>query len=166
MDPLEHLTSLITNVPSWLLILDEQKDQLGRRQAELARISESSQHHHSTTNGTFSRSLRNKGSAESLRPRANTRLEEQDEEAIDSDGNEDGNPVEEIKSENIWSAKTMRSHTHPIPQNPRDSQRKTSSSNKCNSIHFLLLSYSTFQSPTCKFYKVTDNCQSLTRKCL
>jgi len=166
MDPLDHLTSLITNVPSWLLILDEQKDQLGRRQAELARISESSQHHPSISLGTSSRSLKNKGSAESLRPRANTRLEEQDEEAIYSDGNENGNPVEGLKNENGLSAQTKQSNSHPAPENLRASQRKASGSNKCNSIHLLPFSYSNFQSPTCKPRISADICQSFVRRCL
>lgn len=129
MDPIEHLTSLIINIPSWLLILDEQKEQLGRRQAELARLSgevSSSDHSH----GTSSRSLKNKGSAESLRPKANQRLDEENEEAIASDANEDTATVEELKKENILSSKKVRSKSQNTPRSPQALQRQPSNSNK------------------------------------
>ncbi|KAH8911437.1 hypothetical protein BR93DRAFT_943419 [Coniochaeta sp. PMI_546] len=62
MDALRHL---VANIPDWLKRLDELNDQIEQRQVELAQVSESS----SGSNATAARSLRNRGSTESLKPR-------------------------------------------------------------------------------------------------
>ncbi|KAL2196788.1 hypothetical protein P885DRAFT_60799 [Corynascus similis CBS 632.67] len=66
---MEALKNLITNVPDWLKKLDELNGQIEQRQIELAKLGDEK------TNSTDGRSLggpksvRNKGSTESLRPR-------------------------------------------------------------------------------------------------
>lgn len=60
MDALKNLTN---NIPGWLLRLDELSSQVDKRQAELAAIAAAEPH-----NGSETKSLRNKGSQESLKP--------------------------------------------------------------------------------------------------
>lgn len=60
MDALRHL---VANIPDWLKRLDELNDQVEQRQVELAQASESS-----GKNASSARSLRNRGSTESLKP--------------------------------------------------------------------------------------------------
>lgn len=61
MDALKNLT---TNIPSWLTSLDELSGQVERRQAELAAVATAE-----PKNGSETKSLRNKGSTESLKPK-------------------------------------------------------------------------------------------------
>lgn len=59
MDALKHL---VANIPDWMKRLDELNDQVEQRQVELAQASESS-----GKNASSARSLRNRGSTESLK---------------------------------------------------------------------------------------------------
>lgn len=133
MDHLDHLTSLITDIPSWLVILDEQKDQIGHRQAELAHLSASSLDQSATLQGPSARSLRNKGSTESLRPKLEGRLEEEDEEAIVNDDTEGAHIGESPKKEDVQE-RTARSSSTPkvppitTPRSPQLLQKKASNS--------------------------------------
>ncbi|KAF4125239.1 hypothetical protein GMORB2_4078 [Geosmithia morbida] len=65
MDALNNMTG---NVPSWLTRLDELSGQVQKRQAELASIAAAEQSS-SSTPATDTKSLRNKGSTESLKPK-------------------------------------------------------------------------------------------------
>ena len=58
---MESLTNLIANIPSWVARLDELNGQIDQRQAQLADVTEAQR-------PEPARSLRNKGSTESLRP--------------------------------------------------------------------------------------------------
>lgn len=130
MDSIHHINSLVTDIPSWLLILDEQNEQIGRRQSELARVAGAS------LDRSFSstRSLRNKGSAESLRPAADDRLAEEDEEeARQSHDNEDSMTGEAQKeSGTLAAASKARKSCSPkaTSQRPRTLQRNMSASKK------------------------------------
>lgn len=61
MDP---LNSLITNVPDWLKRLDELNEQIEQRQLDLAKLAQNQP-------CSSARSLKNKGSTESLKPKEN-----------------------------------------------------------------------------------------------
>lgn len=66
---MEALKNLITNVPDWLKRLDELNGQIEQRQIELARLTEASEADGNKSGTTCARSVRNKGSTESLKPR-------------------------------------------------------------------------------------------------
>jgi hypothetical protein len=83
MDVLEPLHNIINDVPDWLSRLDELKSQIIQRQAELAKITD--QQHPP-------RSLKNKGSTESLRPKDNHENPFLSDETIEKEA--DGNPFD------------------------------------------------------------------------
>ncbi|KAH7035602.1 uncharacterized protein B0I36DRAFT_240167 [Microdochium trichocladiopsis] len=58
----DALSTLVDNIPNWLKRLDELDDQIEKRQVDLARLA-------GTSSQASARSLRNRGSTESLRPR-------------------------------------------------------------------------------------------------
>src|SRR3954463_14289361 len=64
MDALKHL---VANIPDWLKRLDELNGQVAKRQKELAMLTES-ESKSDTGISPAAKSLRNKGSQESLRP--------------------------------------------------------------------------------------------------
>lgn len=64
---MEALKNLIANVPDWLRKLDELNGQIEQRQLELAKLTEGSKTNSPSRTGP--KSIRNKGSTESLRPR-------------------------------------------------------------------------------------------------
>ncbi|KAK4142380.1 uncharacterized protein C8A04DRAFT_30009 [Dichotomopilus funicola] len=64
---MEALKNLIANVPDWLRKLDELNGQIEQRQLELAKLTEGSETN--SPGHTGPKSVRNKGSTESLRPR-------------------------------------------------------------------------------------------------
>ncbi|KAM4064666.1 hypothetical protein HRG_004969 [Hirsutella rhossiliensis] len=61
---MDALKNLVNKIPDWLKRLDDLSGQIDRRQAELAALN-----HEQRPSSTGSRSLRNKGSAESLKPK-------------------------------------------------------------------------------------------------
>ncbi|AEO70864.1 884aab17-1aa0-4ba6-8613-80c3f990fdc3 [Thermothielavioides terrestris] len=77
---MEALKSLITNVPDWLKKLDELNGQIEQRQIELAKLTEEARA--GSPEGSSSgaaRSIRNKGSTESLKPRDEPEAQPRDE---------------------------------------------------------------------------------------
>ncbi|KAK3994908.1 hypothetical protein QBC44DRAFT_36110 [Cladorrhinum sp. PSN332] len=67
---MEALKNIVNNVPGWLTKLDELNGQIEKRQRELASLAEAEKE--KSPNGTSTgapKSIRNKGSTESLRPR-------------------------------------------------------------------------------------------------
>ncbi|KAK0643444.1 hypothetical protein B0T16DRAFT_459588 [Cercophora newfieldiana] len=65
MDALKHV---VANVPDWLKRLEELNSQVEKRQKELAQLAEPHSSSDSTAVPSVTKSLRNKGSQESLRP--------------------------------------------------------------------------------------------------
>lgn len=131
MDSIDHISSLVSDIPSWLLILDEQNEQIGSRQSELALLAASD----SEQSFSSPRRLKNKGSAESLRPKADDRLTEEDEEEalVLNHENRDTIPGEARKENGALAATghvRTSSSSHATPQSPRMMQRNMSPSNK------------------------------------
>lgn len=58
----DALSTLVDNIPDWLKRLDELDDQIDKRQIDLARLAD-------TSSQASTRSVRNRGSTESIRPR-------------------------------------------------------------------------------------------------
>lgn len=131
MDSIDHISSLVADIPSWLLILDEQNEQIGSRQSELALLAASD----SEASFSSPRRLKNKGSAESLQPKADDRLTEEDEEEalVLNHENRDTIPGEARKENGALAATghvRTSSSCHATPQSPRMMQRNMSPSNK------------------------------------
>ncbi|KAG7286993.1 hypothetical protein NEMBOFW57_006493 [Staphylotrichum longicolle] len=64
---MEALKNLVTNVPDWLRKLDELNGQIEQRQIELAKLTE--ERKAGSPDSSAAKSVRNKGSTESLKPR-------------------------------------------------------------------------------------------------
>ena len=91
---MDALSALCTSVPSWNIKLDELNIQIAQRQIELARLDEDQ--HQGRESHPTARSLRNKGSTESLRPK---------------DGNE-----------NLTSPNIVQSNSNPFVESPEPMQ--------------------------------------------
>ncbi|KAK4238217.1 hypothetical protein C8A03DRAFT_15279 [Achaetomium macrosporum] len=119
---MEALKNLITNVPDWLKRLDELNGQIEQRQIELARLTEetkASSPEGKGSPGSCARSVRNKGSTESLKPRDEPEAHPRDpQQQSDAD-----NAAEEAAAAAAGAAAARASATQPAPpSSPSDAQ--------------------------------------------
>ncbi|KAJ4294792.1 hypothetical protein N0V88_005026 [Collariella sp. IMI 366227] len=111
MDALVHL---IANIPDWSKKLDELNSQIEQRQHELAKIEEETKSKHSGA----PKSIRNKGSTESLRPRDEPEAHPDPVPQADGD-NVDG--AEQAAAAGAAAAKADADQPHVTPSSPTDS---------------------------------------------
>ncbi|KAH6855687.1 hypothetical protein B0I37DRAFT_60612 [Chaetomium sp. MPI-CAGE-AT-0009] len=116
---MEALKNLITNVPDWLKKLDELNGQIEQRQIELAKLTEETKGQ--SPGGTASchtKSLRNKGSTESLRPR-----DEPEAHPCDPAAQSDADNAAEAAAAAAAGAAAAKANTEqPSPPSPSESQ--------------------------------------------
>ncbi|KAL1838314.1 hypothetical protein VTJ49DRAFT_2804 [Mycothermus thermophilus] len=105
---MEALRNIITNVPEWLHKLDELDSQIAQRQIELAKWAQENE------KKSGPKSIRNKGSTESLRPR-------DEPEAHPSDPTSPPPSTPPQKAADDAAAKTGAKEP-PVPPSPSDSQ--------------------------------------------
>ncbi|KAK3307567.1 uncharacterized protein B0T15DRAFT_182531 [Chaetomium strumarium] len=122
---MEALKNLITNVPDWLKRLDELNGQIEQRQIELARLTEetkASSPDGRGSPGSCARSVRNKGSTESLKPRDEPEAHPRDPQpSSDTD-----NDAEKAAAAAAGAAAARASAAQPAaPSSPSDAQSPT-----------------------------------------
>jgi len=116
---MEALKNLITNVPDWLRKLDELNGQIEQRQIELAKLTEENKANSPDgTPGGGPKSVRNKGSTESLRPRDEPEAHPTDP-VPQSDAD---NAAETAAAAAAGAAAAKVSTEQPAPSSPSESQ--------------------------------------------
>ncbi|KAF5657287.1 hypothetical protein FHETE_10510 [Fusarium heterosporum] len=110
---MDALNNLIANVPDWLQRLDDLSGQIDRRQAELAAVAAAE------GKSAETKSLRNKGSNESLKPNDNPPPTNAEDPANENmSGN---NPVENVAQTPVKTPETPKEYT-PSPRSIRQQQ--------------------------------------------
>ena len=115
---MEALKNLVANVPDWLKKLDELNGQIEQRQIELARLT--AQNKGTSPDGVSiaTKSVRNKGSTESLRPR-----NEPEAHPHDPIPQPDADNAAEAAAAAVAGAATAKASTEqPAPSSPSQSQ--------------------------------------------
>lgn len=115
---MEALKNLITNVPDWLKKLDELNGQIEQRQIELAKLTGENKARSPGTASCRTKSVRNKGSTESLRPRDEPEAHPHDPVA-QSDAD---NAAEAAAAAAAGAAAAKASTEQPSPPSPSESQ--------------------------------------------
>jgi hypothetical protein len=116
---MEALKNLITNVPDWLKKLDELNGQIEQRQLELAKLTgEDKARSPGGTASCRTKSVRNKGSTESLRPRDEPEAHPHDPVA-QSDAD---NAADAAAAAAAGAAAAKASTEQPSPPSPSESQ--------------------------------------------
>ncbi|EAQ87224.1 hypothetical protein CHGG_03843 [Chaetomium globosum CBS 148.51] len=115
---MDALKNLITNVPDWLKKLDELNGQIEQRQIELAKLTGENKARSPGTASCRTKSVRNKGSTESLRPRDEPEAHPRDPVAP-SDAN---NATEAAAAAAAGAAAAKASTEQPSPPSPSESQ--------------------------------------------
>lgn len=120
MDALRHL---VANIPDWLKRLDELNDQIEQRQVELAQVSESSS---GSNASSAARSLRNRGSTESLKPK-------DEPEAHPTDPNPDA-PAPKAAAAQPTTPPTAAAGDAPPPSSPSGSNTPSALQRQTNQV--------------------------------
>jgi hypothetical protein len=115
---MEALKNLITNVPDWLKRLDELNGQIEQRQIELAKLTEETKGSSPDGSSGGPKSVRNKGSTESLKPR-----DEPEAHPRDPLSHPDADDAAETAAAAAAGAAAAKASTEqPAPASPADSQ--------------------------------------------
>ncbi|KAH6632730.1 hypothetical protein F5144DRAFT_593428 [Chaetomium tenue] len=115
---MDALKNLITNVPDWLKKLDELNGQIEQRQLELAKLTGENKARSPGTGSCRTKSVRNKGSTESLRPR-----DEPEAHPCDPVAQSDANNAAEAAAAAAAGAAAAKASTEqPSPPSPSESQ--------------------------------------------
>ncbi|KAK4125490.1 hypothetical protein N657DRAFT_568929 [Parathielavia appendiculata] len=116
---MEALKNLIANVPDWLKKLDELNGQIEQRQIELAKLTEENKGSSPGDGGSGGpKSVRNKGSTESLKPR-----DEPEAHPLATPLQpDDANAAETAAAAAAGAAAAKASAEQPAPASPSDSQ--------------------------------------------
>ncbi|GAB1316700.1 hypothetical protein MFIFM68171_06910 [Madurella fahalii] len=127
---MEALKNLISNVPDWLQKLDELNGKIEQRQIELAQLTEASKP--SSPEGNTSgaaKSIRNKGSTESLKPR-----DEPEAHPRDPTPQAEADAAETAAAAAAGAAAAKATAEQPAPSSPAESQSPSALQRQTNQV--------------------------------
>ena len=127
---MEALKNLVANVPDWLKKLDELNGQIEQRQIELARLTAQNKGVSPDGVSIASKSVRNKGSTESLRPRDEPEAHPHDPIAL---AYADNNAEAEAAAV-AGAAAAKASTEQPAPSSPSQSQSPSAVQRQANQM--------------------------------
>ncbi|KXX80247.1 hypothetical protein MMYC01_203581 [Madurella mycetomatis] len=127
---MEALKNLISNVPDWLQKLDELNGKIEQRQIELAQLTEASKSSSPEGNPSApARSLRNKGSTESLKPR-----NEPEAHPRDPTPQPEADAAETAAAAAAGAAAARAIAEQPAPSSPAESQSPSALQRQTNQV--------------------------------